>query len=364
MEENANMRVVLCGYYGMGNGGDEALLASLLQMLPPEVFPVVLSGNPEETTERYGVAAYPRKSWRGIQAAFQGAEGFIWGGGSLMQDATSLLNPLYYGGLMAWAQARGLRSIAWAQGIGPLQQPWTRWLTQQLLRRCSGITVRDRASAAWLANRNIRAWVAPDPVWALDSIPTPALSDFPSPRVAIALRSHPWLTPQRLAQFTQALSDFQAATEVGVLLVPFQASKDRAIAEAIYPHLPGARQIVSIRDPRQLKGIFRSVELAIAMRLHGLIMAAAEGCRCFALSYDPKVTYLAEDLQIPGWDLDPSCRARSPQDTLTPWPSTATAMTQEWLEYYANGDPLSPDQIQSRVDRALMHQDALAHFLQ
>ncbi|HBE52705.1 MAG TPA: polysaccharide pyruvyl transferase CsaB, partial [Cyanobacteria bacterium UBA11369] len=38
------MRAVLCGYYGKGNGGDEALLAALLQMLPEEVTPIVLSG--------------------------------------------------------------------------------------------------------------------------------------------------------------------------------------------------------------------------------------------------------------------------------------------------------------------------------
>ena len=42
----SDIQAVLCGYYGMGNGGDEALLVSLLQMLPPQVKPIVLSGNP------------------------------------------------------------------------------------------------------------------------------------------------------------------------------------------------------------------------------------------------------------------------------------------------------------------------------
>jgi len=39
--------------------------------------------------------------------------------------------------------------------------------------------------------------------------------------------------------------------------------------------------------------------MAIGMRFHSLIMAAAE-C-CFALSYDPKVSQLMEELAMPGW---------------------------------------------------------------
>lgn len=57
------MRVLLSGYYGQGNGGDEALLATLLQMLPPEVTPVVLSGNPKQTRDRYGVEACERMNF-------------------------------------------------------------------------------------------------------------------------------------------------------------------------------------------------------------------------------------------------------------------------------------------------------------
>jgi polysaccharide pyruvyl transferase CsaB len=359
-----SMRVVLCGYYGMGNGGDEALLAALLQMLPPHVTPVVLSGNPEATTRDHGVEAHPRKSLAGLWKAFKGAQGFIWGGGSLMQDATSAMNPLYYGGLMLWAQLRGLKTVAWAQGIGPLQRSWARRLAYKTYHQCTGVTVRDRASAAQASNWGVRAGLSPDPVWALSSTPILVLADFPAPRVAVSLRSHPWLTAERLAQFGQALANFQTATGVSILLVPFQVSKDQSIAEAIAPQLPGPQQILTLTDPRQLKGVFRGVEMAIAMRLHALIMAAAEGCRCFALSYDPKVAYLAEDLTMPGWEMAPPAEwSSSPDFALEPWPETVAAMTQAWLQHYANGVPASPDQIQSRVDRALIHQEMLHRFL-
>lgn len=358
------MRVVLCGYYGMGNGGDEALLASLLQMLPETVMPVVLSGNPAETSDRYGVEAYPRKSLVGIWSAFRKAESFVWGGGSLMQDTTSALNPLYYGGLMLWAQTRGLKTVAWAQGIGPLRRPWAKRLAYKTLHQCTGVTVRDRASAEQAANWGVRAWLSPDPVWALESTPVPGLADFPAPRVAVSLRSHPWLTQARLAQFTEALANFQKATGVSILLVPFQLSRDLSIAQTIAPQLQGPHQILTLEDPRQLKGVFRGVEMAIAMRLHALIMAAAEGCRCFALSYDPKVTYFAEDLDIPGWEMAPSDEiGPAPDFALSPWPGSTTAMTQALISHYANGLPPSPDQIQSRVDRALIHRDMLHRFL-
>jgi polysaccharide pyruvyl transferase CsaB len=355
------MRAVLSGYYGMGNGGDEALLATLLQMLPPAVTPVVLSGQPAETAHAYGVEAKPRKSLPAVLAALNQGDAFIWGGGSLMQDATSAINPLYYGGLMAIAQLRGLKTIAWGQGIGPLNRPWNRWLTRRLLQRCAAVSVRDDASAQLTALWQVPAWLAPDPVWAMDAQPVPGLWDLPAPRVAVALRSHPWLTAARITQITAALVSFQQATQTCVLLVPFQPRHDRPIAEQIQAALPGPSQIMSPSDPRQLKGLFRGVEMAIAMRLHGLIMAAAEGCRCFALSYDPKVTQLMTDVAIPGWAMDPADIA--PQHPLQPWPNNAATMTQQWLDHYANGEPPSPDQIQSRCDRAHLHQDLLHQTL-
>lgn len=340
------MRVVLCGYYGMGNGGDEALLAAVLQMLPPQVTPIVLSGNPAQTRERYGVESCDRWSLWQVGQALRRSQVLIWGGGSLMQDTTSRLSPWYYGGMMRLAQLMGLKTIAWAQGIGPLTRPVTTRLAQQVLRACTRVSVRDDGSAALLAEWQIPFVLAPDPVWALASTPVAGLWDLPAPRVAVNLRAHSDLTPARLACLTQALVDFQKATQTYILLLPFQASRDLAIAEAIQPRLVGVSQILVLEDPQALKGVFRGVEMVIAMRLHGLIMAAAEGCRCFALSYDPKVSQLMAHLDLPGWQM-------------TEIPLDAHQICQTWLESYANGVALSPDQIQSLVDRALMHQDIL-----
>lgn len=339
-------RAVLCGYYGKGNGGDEALLAAVLQMLPDSITPIVLSGNPEETQKRYGVQACDRMSAFPVLNALRQSDLLIWGGGSLMQDATSAISPFYYAGLMGMAQQMGLKTIAWAQGVGPLRRTVTHRLARQVFQNCTAVSVRDRASAELLTEWQVPFTLAPDPVWALASQPVPGLWDLPAPRVAVALRSHPSLTPARLQVLTQALVDFQKATQTCILLIPFQPAQDLAIAQAIQPQLPGVSKILTLDDPQQLKGVFQGVEMAIAMRLHGLIMAAAAECRCFALSYDPKVSQLMAELDLPGW-------------TLEQLPEDSVQVSTTWLHHYANGEPLSPDQIHSLVDRALMHQDLL-----
>ncbi len=339
-------RAVICGYYGKGNGGDEALLVSLLQMLPQQIKPLVLSGNPVETQKRYGVESCDRQSAFAVLKALQTSDFFIWGGGSLMQDVTSRISPLYYGGLMALAQQLGLKTIAWAQGIGPLNHNFTRSVTRRVLENCFAVSVRDGASAQLMKDWQIRCTIAPDPVWALQGQPVSGIWDLPAPKVAVTFRPHPQLTSQRLANLTQGLQQFQAATNTCILLVPFQASQDRAIAQSIAKQLQGPHKIISLPDPRQLKSVFQGVEMVIGMRYHSLIMGAAEECRCFAISYDPKVSLLMKQLNLPGWEL-----AEMPEDP--------TLISQTWIEQYANGEALNKAQIQSLVDRALMHQEVL-----
>lgn len=334
----------------MGNGGDEALLASLLQMLPSSVSPLVLSGNPAQTRDRYGVEACDRKSPLAILNALRRADALIWGGGSLMQDATSALNPFYYGGLMWVAQRMGLKTIAWAQGIGPLQRPITQAMTRTVMAGCSGLSVRDERSAQLVASWNLPFALAPDPVWALEASPVPGLWNTPAPRIAVALRPHPSLTESRIDQITKALVLFQRATNVYVLLIPFQPSRDLPIAQRIHADLPDKSSILCLDDPRQLRGAFKGVEMAIAMRFHALIMAASAECRCFAISYDPKVEQIMQALDLPGYAVEAM-------------PADPNTLCQIWLEQYANGVGLSDTQVRSLADRALVHQELLLTHL-
>ena len=343
-------RAVLCGYYGMGNGGDEALLATLLQMLPKDIQPLVLSASPKATENLHQVEACDRYSIFALIKELKRSDLFIWGGGSLMQDATSARNPIYYGGLMGLAQGMGLQTIAWAQGVGPLNRKLSNWIARRAFQGCTSVSVRDPQSAQLLADWQIDSIVAPDPVWALEATPINMYRDLSKPRVAVVLRSHPALTSDRLATITEALQKLQMQTDAHILLIPFQPSQDKVIAQAICDSLnvklPNHSQIIIQKDPRRLKGIFNGVDLTIAMRLHGLIMAAAEGSHCSAISYDPKVSYLIQELGISGWEL-----ADLPRD--------AKLIADIWVHNLENRDQVLVDRVQQFKQQALIHRKIL-----
>jgi polysaccharide pyruvyl transferase CsaB len=343
-------RAVLCGYYGMGNGGDEALLATLLQMLPKDVQPLVLSANPKATESLHRVEASDRYSVFSLINEFRRSDLFIWGGGSLMQDVTSARNPIYYGGLMGLAQGMDLQTIAWAQGVGPLNRQLSKWISRRAFQGCTFVSVRDRQSAQLLTEWQVESVVAPDPVWALEATEMNIYPDLGTTRVAVILRSHPDLTSCRLATITEALQKLQAQRDVDILLIPFQPTQDKAIAQAICDALndkyPQRSRIIIQKDPRCLKGIFRGVDLAIAMRLHGLIMAASEGCQCSAISYDPKVSYLMEDLGISGWEL-------------TSLPEDAQILTDQWINCLENRNQAIATHVQELKQQALIHKELL-----
>ncbi len=337
-------KAIICGYYGQGNAGDEALLVSILEKLPSEFKPVVLSGNPEATSKSYGVESYSRLGIIRQIIQLGKSDLFIWGGGSLIQDVTSIRSPLFYLGLMKLAQLKGLTTIAYAQGIGPINSPFIRKLTKQILSKCNGISVRDQASAKILDLWGLKYIIAPDPVWALSSKINPNLQLLPTPRIAVNLRSHPLLSQEKIAVLTQALINLQARTKVNIILVPFQASKDLAICEKMKKKLGEKAQIVALTNPQELKGLFAEVKMLIGMRLHSLIMAGAEKCTCFAISYDPKVSNLTEEIGIDGYELENL-------------PDNVSKITECWLKIFEKSVNLSDNKRAYLAQQANQHQN-------
>jgi len=100
-----------------------------------------------------------------------------------------------------------------------------------------------------------------------------------------------------------------------VALFPMQRPADEDFAASIQARMARpAPMIRGVERPEDLMAMAARMDLLIGMRLHALIFGAAMGVPLVALSYDPKVEALREQLGgVPGLDvagLDPDALAR------------------------------------------------------
>ncbi|MFC3799795.1 polysaccharide pyruvyl transferase family protein [Cohnella sp. GCM10012308] len=188
------LRLVLSGYYGFRNSGDEAVLLSILNALEQAgeeqgvfVEPIVLSGDPTWTARQYGVWSVPRMKLREVREAIAASDGVISGGGSLLQDATGLGSIPYYLGILEMARWARKPSFIYAQGIGPVKRRMFGPFIARAMRKASYVSVRDAESAGLLAGFGVpedRVAVVPDPVMGLPLPPSGGAAEVRGAAVA------------------------------------------------------------------------------------------------------------------------------------------------------------------------------------
>lgn len=332
------LTVLLSGYYGFDNGGDEALLEALLdewRALRPDTRFIVLSGNPTRTAARHRVQSIGRADLKRLWAALGEADVFVSGGGSLLQDATSSRTVPYYTGLMALARRRRVPVVVYSQGLGPLRKPFLRRMAGRALQKADLVLLRDEASAgearALGADREDIV-VTADPVfarWSVDGIggrdgfagpggvagaadvPPAPVEDPVGPLVGVSLRplqgdASGAATEKFVANFARELVPFLERHGGRVLPLPLFPDEDepvlRLLAERLepgriapWPAPAPARELAL----DQWLDLLRSVDVGVTMRLHGLIFAATAGTPFVALADDPKVDAHGAELDLP-----------------------------------------------------------------
>jgi polysaccharide pyruvyl transferase CsaB len=314
-------RILVSGYYGFGNAGDEAILAGLLRGLHvsgADVETTVLSGDPASTRREHGASAVRR----GILQASRRARDsslLISGGGGLLQDVTSWRSPLYYLGVIRAARASGVPVAAIGQGVGPLRRRAIRAAARRVLNGVDVIAVRDAASRRALRSIGVErdievtadlAFLLPKPTQAeVEVVWRAAPLREGERRAAVAVRSVPGVAGDEgiAAGLAAAIGEGCSRCGVTPVLVPMQRDRDLQLAEAVARAMPCAAQVVAgARSVRQLLALVAGCDLVIAARLHALIFAAICGVPPVALSYDPKVDALMEQLSLPvATPLDP-----------------------------------------------------------
>ena len=345
--------IVISGYYGFKNSGDEAVLKSILTALEQEgqaagvdINPVVLSIDPEWTSAAYGVKSVHRMKLGEVRQAIKDSDGLISGGGSLLQDATSPKTIPYYLGVLKIAQWLGKPTFIYAQGVGPVNRKLFYPMIRSIFRKCTYISVRDIQSGELLQSMGISGeavHVVPDPVMGLplpagegihrDSHPGSALKDNeaapvssieeqresseepvkPSslssgetqgslPIIGISVR---YWHPERkeLKAVAEGLKALAEQRPVQLRFLPFHQPDDieasQFIADAMGDISKNGSHISFYREEKQPQDMLREVsrcDMILGMRLHSLIYAANQSVPLLGISYDPKINHFLKRL--------------------------------------------------------------------
>lgn len=296
-------KIILSGYYGFNNAGDEAVLAALVQIIRENIADtdiVALSADPKMTAERLGIRAVNRWDKAAVRREMSGAALFCSGGGSLLQDVTSVRSVYFYASQIRMAQKMNVPTMVLAQGLGPLNTRLGRYLAASALKRCALLSWRDEKSARLAQELGLGAvpnYTVCDPVllWQPKIAPIDE-----SGALVLALR--PWRDLD-IDAAVEMVRNLCAAGEKVVLLPLYcgtgdQSGEDERLAAEINRRLNDAVEVAAVRTPEEVYAVISRAKMVVGMRLHALIMAAAANVPALAISYDPKVSAFAESMGI------------------------------------------------------------------
>ena len=304
-------RVVMSGYYGHKNAGDEAILQAICQSITAggDVSITVLSYDPKDTRSRYGCNAISRFRIFSVLKALGRCDALISGGGSLLQDFTSTRSLLYYLFIISAAKRMGKKVMIYANGIGPVYKKSNRRRVRRVVSRADVITLRDAESAEELKAMGVcrdDMHVTADPVFTLEGKSRGEAMRILQERgvkigpfITVSIRDWPGTGDfcKNIASICDSLYEISGRD---IVFIPMQPDKEAEINHRVQGMMKSPAHILEGRfTTEELMGIIGASDLVIAMRLHALIFAARMNVPFAGLVYDPKVSAYTSMLSMP-----------------------------------------------------------------
>ncbi len=296
-------KILVSGYYGFGNIGDESILTALIENLKharEDIDITILSANPAFTETRHNVKAVDRKNFFEIYMEIKKCDLFISGGGGLLQDITSEKSIRYYLGLIYIATYLNKRVMIYGQGIGPITKRANRALTRIVLNGVHGITVRDEASMMDLKGLGVTKppiYIGADPVvtlkppgtgYGLEILKNIGVSRD-KPIVGLSVRD--WKDAKGFYK-RMAMTVDNLIEDMGlqVVFIPFHYGEDNRCIMKIKSLARNDVYFVDGRhSPGEILDLMGHIDMLVGVRLHSLIFAAIQGVPLVGISYDPKI---------------------------------------------------------------------------
>ena len=310
------INLLIAGYHGFGNCGDEAILKAMttnIRGLADDVDITALSHNPEFTKTEYNVKSVQRFNVLQVLSAIRNSDIVLSGGGTLLQNGTSTRSLLYYLSLIKLAKLFGKRVMLYANGIGPVTGKLNQRLVRSVINTVDVITLREKLSEADLRNigvSNPNVTVTADAAFKLESIGdeeaeklilNEGFIERGKPRVGVSVRA--WSKAKYGDDYISKIAracDNIAETGKEIIFIPMQFPNDIVVSKKVSPMMKNKSYILTKRyTPAEMMGIVGRVDVMVSMRLHTLIFAAVKNVPMVGIIYDPKIEYYLKELDMP-----------------------------------------------------------------
>lgn len=323
-------KVIISGFYGVDNLGDEMILRSISDRLTatdPAVQVHVAAERPENVERNHGLQAMKRIQHAATGYSVKTASAVLLGGGGLWHDYTfergGGLAALFNGGKISMAGFGILPMMAKVLelpfhvvglGVGPLTDSHAAKTVKYIAKQADSIYLRDPESGRLLSEvldgADEHVTVAPDSVYALDlgrvqpRLPESVKALKREGYTIVGLNMRSWaavdgdaLTARVAAALTEVGVTLSARGEkLAVVAMPMQAGVryDYKAIDDVFQALPEQVRVLHASSDGKLSieeylGVLQESSALLAMRLHASLIAHRVGVPGVGLCYDPKV---------------------------------------------------------------------------
>ena len=299
--------IIVSGYVGFNNFGDEAIFYVLSKHLKENGYSVsVLANNPKEVEKKYGVSAFYYKNLKQIFYAILDNDILISGGGSLLQNKTSNFSLIYYLSIIIFAKLLFKKVIIFSQGIEPIRGKFFELLTRMTLKMADFVSVRDEKSYELLKSWKIKAYQTSDPIYAI--IQNKQLQATKT-ALTIQLRDFYNIPKDFVKDFASIVQKYinnNDEIKNNVKVFSFQDEYDEKISMDFVDELKKYNikaEYIGEKSVQETIKIINNSKYVISTRLHGALLAHALESKTFALCYDDKIKNFSNELNLENIDI-------------------------------------------------------------
>lgn len=310
------INLLIAGYHGFGNCGDEAILKAMttnIRDIAKDVEITALSHNPDFTKTEYGIKSVQRFNVFQVLSAIRHSDIILSGGGTLLQNGTSTRSLIYYLSIIKIAKLFKKRVMLYANGIGPVTGSFNQRLVRSVINTVDVITLREKLSEADLRSigvSNPNVTVTADAAFKLNSIDdasaeklllSEGFEDRGKMRVGVSVRA--WSKAKYGDDYILKLAracDNIADTGKEIIFIPMQFPNDIAVSKKVASMMKNKSYVLTNKyTPPEILGVVGRVDAMVSMRLHTLIFAAVKNVPMLGIIYDPKIEYYLRELNMP-----------------------------------------------------------------